>query len=605
MSTLLDATNDAAVTQEQPIGTDRLAVIVPVYNEERTVAELLRRLEAQPCVSQIIIVDDGSTDQTWEELEPWRARASINSTTRESDGDSLSVIVLQHDKNRGKGRAIRTGLEHVSCIHVVIQDADLEYDPADINKLWGKMLTGDADVVLGSRYIASPQLEKSRRLMQAGVRSLNALLRILYGVKLTDFATCYKMFRTSSLRAMGLKCERFEFCAEVVAKASKLQLSIREVPVEYRSRTKKEGKKLRLTDGLAAVSTICGHAISPRSWVALAGMLFLVSGIGAVLLFYPQANARETIVRQPKVVWDKGSLPDVVYNCGRVPVGEVVSHAFAIENASASSIALETIEISKSCGCTSAQLKNVGTIQPKGQVLVDVTVKTDQKEGVFKENVIVQFSGQTARCTLTGVAFPAISAEPSAVAIIVDRRVIGEPQAVVSLVSELPLNWSRMNVAVPWPELTWALKEAAGENGCFTLSYSSKGKPLRLRRSAPLVITVPRLKSDISYVCHIRVNIEPLESLQVIPRVISASTATENGLSVFRFFVKGNAAMALTRESLAIVSEDAPFRVSSVERVTERLWRVQVEAPKCSEKNVDATIHTSGETVSAAFLFPD
>jgi dolichol-phosphate mannosyltransferase len=605
MPTVLDVTNDTEVTPQHPIASDRLAVIVPVYNEERTVAELLRRLEVQPCVSQIIIVDDGSTDGTWEELAPWRARASANTAVPLSDGNSLSVIVVQHDKNRGKGRAIRTALEHGGCSHVVIQDADLEYNPEDINKLWDVMLTGEADVVLGSRYLNNPQLEKGRRLMQMGVRTLNALVRMFYGLRLTDSATCYKMFRTSSLRTMGLKCERFEFCAEVVAKALMSHLSIREVPVEYHFRTRREGKKLRLTDGLVAVGTICGHAISSRYWIALFSLLFLMISVGSVLLFYPKANAREMRTGDPTVVWDQDSLADVVYNCGRVPVGEVVSHTFAIENASASSIASETVEISKSCGCTSAQLKNVETIQPNGQVLVDVTVKTDQKEGVFRESVIVQFSGQTARCTLTGIAFPAIRAEPSDARIVVDDSEIRESHAVVSLVSELPLNWSLMDVAIPWPELTWAFKDSEGGNGRFTLSYSSKGKVLRMRRSGPLVITVPDSKNGIDYVCNIRVTIEPLESLRVIPQVISAGATTENGLSVFRFFVKGNAPMALARESLAVVSRDAQFHVASVEKLTERLWRVHVEAPKCSEKKVDVTIQSSGETVSAAFLFPD
>lgn len=204
MSTLLDATNDAAATQEQPIGTDRLAVIVPVYNEERTVAELLCRLEAQPCVSQIIIVDDGSTDRTWEELAPWRARASLNTRVPVSNGDSLSVIVIQHDRNRGKGRAIRTGLEHVTCSHVLIQDADLEYDPADINKLWEMMKLGKVDVVYGSRYLNAPALQQGRFVLQSGVRLLNVIVRLLYGIMLTDEATCYKLFRVADLRRMGL-----------------------------------------------------------------------------------------------------------------------------------------------------------------------------------------------------------------------------------------------------------------------------------------------------------------------------------------------------------------------------------------------------------------
>lgn len=168
MTTLVEATNNAEAALQHSVGTDSLAVIVPVYNEERTVAELLRRLEVQPCVSQIVVVDDGSTDGTWEALAPWLARANANTAPLYSRCTSPSIIVVQHDNNHGKGRSIRTGLEHVTCSHVIIQDADLEYDPVDINKLWAVMESGDADVVLGSRYFNNPQLQKGRRLMQVG-----------------------------------------------------------------------------------------------------------------------------------------------------------------------------------------------------------------------------------------------------------------------------------------------------------------------------------------------------------------------------------------------------------------------------------------------------
>ena len=208
MATVLDEQNETRPT-EAAATSDRLAVIVPVYNEERTVAELLRCLEVQPCVSQIIIVDDGSTDQTYEELGPWRSRAAINA---DSIAGSQSIIVLQHGRNRGKGRAIRTGLDHVACSHVVIQDADLEYDPADINKLWAVMQSGEADVVYGSRYLHDPGLQRGRIVLQSGIRFLNLLIRLLYGVRLTDEATCYKMFRANDLQMMDLQCERFEFC---------------------------------------------------------------------------------------------------------------------------------------------------------------------------------------------------------------------------------------------------------------------------------------------------------------------------------------------------------------------------------------------------------
>ena len=229
MATVLEERNATEpVEGAAPAITDRLAVIVPVYNEDRTVAELLRRLEAQPCVSQIIIVDDGSTDRTWEELEPWRARATF---TANASDDTQSVIVLQHDKNRGKGRAIRTALDQVTGSHVLIQDADLEYNPRDIAKLWEVMRSGKADVVFGSRYLDNPQLQKGRFIFQTGVRFLNLLTRLFYGVHLTDQATCYKMFRTADLRTMNLRSERFEFCSEVTGSLLRQGLRLREVGI--------------------------------------------------------------------------------------------------------------------------------------------------------------------------------------------------------------------------------------------------------------------------------------------------------------------------------------------------------------------------------------
>ena len=251
MTTVLDATNGAGGNYEHPVGTDRLAVIVPVYNEERTVAELLRRLEAQPCVSQVIIVDDGSTDRTWEELAPWRARASFNSTTRVSDGDSVSVIVLQHHKNQGKGRAIRTGLEHVTCSHVIIQDADLEYDPQEFNLLLAPILAGFADVVYGSRFIGGNPHRILFFWHSIGNKFLTFLSNAFTNLNLTDMETCYKMFSADVVKQIKLKENRFGFEPEVTAKVSRIpNVRIYEVGISYYGRTYAEGKKIGWKDGV-------------------------------------------------------------------------------------------------------------------------------------------------------------------------------------------------------------------------------------------------------------------------------------------------------------------------------------------------------------------
>ena len=228
--------------------TATLSVIIPAFNEVRTVVEILQRVLRQSVVAEIVLVDDGSTDGTWEAVQQFAESADP------SDRDRL--VLLQHTKNRGKGRAIRTGLEQVSGSHVLIQDADLEYDPEDIDRLWSVMQSGAADVIYGSRYLMQPQLQKGRIVLQSGVRLLNVLTRLLYGIRLTDQATCYKMFRTRDLRGMNLCCEKFEFCAEVTAKSGLLGLNVHEISVAYSPRSRNDGKKIGLRDGLDAIATL-------------------------------------------------------------------------------------------------------------------------------------------------------------------------------------------------------------------------------------------------------------------------------------------------------------------------------------------------------------
>ena len=263
-----------------------LSVIMPAYNEVATVAEILRRVLLQPLVSEIVFVDDGSNDGTWEAVQHFSESLS------QFDRDRL--VLLQHDKNRGKGRAIRTALDKVSGTHVLIQDADLEYDPADIPKLWRVMLSGTADAVYGSRYLQDSRLQKGRWVMQSGVRLLNFLVQVLYRVKLTDEATCYKMFRTADLRAINLRCERFEFCPEVTAKSLRSGWEIAEVPIKYSARS--TGKKLRISDAFPAFMALFRtkfEDVSMQSERRAAGDGL---GISTTVLAVPQSslsNARQ------------------------------------------------------------------------------------------------------------------------------------------------------------------------------------------------------------------------------------------------------------------------------------------------------------------------
>ncbi len=220
-----------------------LTVIVPVYNEVATIDTLLRRVVEAPYEKQVIVVDDGSDDGTATILRRWQGHPG--------------VLLLRHAVNRGKGAAIRTGLEKACGRHTLIQDADLESDPRDYSRLLEPILKGRAQVVYGSRFLrGTGPGERPWKWNRLGVAFLNFWLWWLYGVRLTDEASCFKVFPTQVLRQMGLSCVRFEFCPEVTAKACRLGFKIQEVPVSYRPRSVREGKKIRWTDGVEAAVTL-------------------------------------------------------------------------------------------------------------------------------------------------------------------------------------------------------------------------------------------------------------------------------------------------------------------------------------------------------------
>ncbi len=225
-----------------------LTIIVPTFNEAPTIDAVLQKVVRIPCHPQIVVVDDGSTDETPAILK-----------TREV---GMHITVLRHERNLGKGAAIRTALPYAKGRFTVIQDADLEVNPEDIPDLLQPLLAGSAQVVYGSRYLGLSKSVRSWTFLRLGVYVLNTFVRLWYGVRLTDEATCYKVLSTDSLRIMDLQCERFEFCPEVTAKACRLGLSIVELPVQYQPRSKKAGKKLRLGDGLKAIRTLWAY----RHW---------------------------------------------------------------------------------------------------------------------------------------------------------------------------------------------------------------------------------------------------------------------------------------------------------------------------------------------------
>ena len=217
----------------------RLSIIVPVFNERATVRELLRRVAAIDLDKEVVVVDDGSTDGTRDVLA-------------ELGGDGPAVVL--HDANRGKGAAIRTGLRHVTGDCVLVQDADLEYDPEDYHRLLAAMEDYRADAVYGSRFAGRrPPMTRRHRI---GNQLLTAITNVLYGSALTDMETCYKLVRRSLLADMELVANGFDFEPEITAKLLRRGVTIREVPIRYAVRSRAEGKKIGWTDFVSAVWTL-------------------------------------------------------------------------------------------------------------------------------------------------------------------------------------------------------------------------------------------------------------------------------------------------------------------------------------------------------------
>ena len=215
-----------------------MAAVIPAYNEEKNIADVLKALLKSPELDEIIVVDDGSADNT----------AKVLIETRYPN-----LKIIHHMTNRGKGAAVLTALEHACGEYVIIQDADLEYDPADYLRLMEVMSAQGADIVLGARFTKGYHGSFIPRL---GNRILTGLLNWLYGTKLNDCFTCYKLFRRDTITALGLKAQSFDIEIEIVSKVIKNKLRLMEVPISYIPRTYAEGKKIRIKDGIHAIISI-------------------------------------------------------------------------------------------------------------------------------------------------------------------------------------------------------------------------------------------------------------------------------------------------------------------------------------------------------------
>jgi glycosyltransferase involved in cell wall biosynthesis len=218
-----------------------LSAVIPVYNEQATIRELVQMVQAQRPVREVIVVDDCSTDGTGKTLDQIAA-------------ENPKVRVVHHEVNRGKGAALRTGIALARADYVIVQDADLEYDPEEYYKLLAPLLANKADVVFGSRFAGGGPTRVLYFWHSVGNRFLTLLSNMFTNLNLTDMETCYKVFRREMIQGIKIEEDRFGFEPEIVAKIRRVRrVRIYEVPISYYGRTYAEGKKISWKDGFRAM----------------------------------------------------------------------------------------------------------------------------------------------------------------------------------------------------------------------------------------------------------------------------------------------------------------------------------------------------------------
>jgi glycosyltransferase involved in cell wall biosynthesis len=228
-----------------------LSVVMPVYNEAATVAEVIKVVLAQRPVQQLVVVDDASTDGTWEKLQ--------SATAGEA-----RVTLVRHGQNQGKGAALRTGFARATAPVVMVQDADLEYDPMEYHQLLVPILSGEADVVFGSRFLGAGAHRVLYYWHSVGNNLLTTFSNMATDLNLSDMETCYKVFRREVIQKIKIEEDRFGFEPEITAKVSALKVRIYEVAISYYGRTYAEGKKIGWRDGFHALWCILKYNFFSR-----------------------------------------------------------------------------------------------------------------------------------------------------------------------------------------------------------------------------------------------------------------------------------------------------------------------------------------------------
>ena len=251
----------------------KLSLIIPCYNEERTLAACVERVLAiadETLELELIVVDDCSRDQS-------------RSVAAELGKRFPALVLLHHEVNQGKGAALRTGIARASGDFVGIQDADLEYDPMDLKRLLVPLRNGDADVVLGSRFLSSGYHRVLYFWHSLGNRFLTLLSNMLTDLNLTDMETCYKIFRREVIQSIQLEENRFGFEPEVVAKIAQQRLRIYEMGISYRGRTYAEGKKINAKDGFRALYCILKYNLNKAPWIVQFFFYLFIGGFSALV----------------------------------------------------------------------------------------------------------------------------------------------------------------------------------------------------------------------------------------------------------------------------------------------------------------------------------